>query len=67
MGIILDKTVITVLLMIVAFKTYLYNDRSISNLSFADAGSYNFTKLPILVTMVCREYAFWPGEGEKKG
>jgi hypothetical protein len=59
--------VITVLLRSMGFKTFLYNDRNISNLSFADAGSYNFTKLPILMTMVCREYAFWPEEKEKKG
>jgi len=33
--------------------------------SFADAGSSNITRLPILMSMVCQVFVFWIREGDR--
>jgi len=45
-------------------KIYILN--SFSDESIADLGSYNFTRQPILMPMVCRKSLLWIGEGDKE-
>jgi hypothetical protein len=40
--------------------------RSISDLLIADAHNYNTTRLLLPLPMVCKEFVFWIGEGDRE-
>jgi hypothetical protein len=47
--------------LIIAFLNLVFNVRSITIYSFADAGNSNITELPILVmSMACQDFIFYP-------